>query len=202
MCDLEWRYQGQYNEHVMHYHVWGSHPATFEDDAINSFWGIDCEGQTHRHRHRQTDRQTERQTQTQTQRHTQTQRLRIFYLIPFQSKTLKIKTKKKNRKIMVLTQCPEWNLSVWRSEDTFSTAPQQSARTDWNRTGTAWVAQVSVIIVCTQTQTDTHTHTPIHTHMHMHAHTHTLTYTYNDTHTQTHSQACAYPKHAHTKYHK
>ena len=39
--------QGQYNEHVMHPHAWGSHHAKFDDDDLNSFGGIACEG--HRH---------------------------------------------------------------------------------------------------------------------------------------------------------
>ena len=47
--------QGQHNEHVMHYHAWGSYYAKFDDDNFNSFWGIICEGATHR----QTDRHTQ-----------------------------------------------------------------------------------------------------------------------------------------------
>ena len=39
--------QGQYNEHVMHSHVWGIHHAKFDDDDFNSFWGTACEGHTH-----------------------------------------------------------------------------------------------------------------------------------------------------------
>ena len=34
--------QGQYNEHMMHVHVWGSHRAKFNDD-FNSFQEIACE---------------------------------------------------------------------------------------------------------------------------------------------------------------
>ena len=32
----------------MHYHVWGSHCAKFDDDNFNSCWGIAYKGQTHR----------------------------------------------------------------------------------------------------------------------------------------------------------
>ena len=40
----------------MHYHVWGSHRAKFDDDHFNSFRGITCEAGTHKHRQtRQTD---------------------------------------------------------------------------------------------------------------------------------------------------
>ena len=39
--------QGQYNSHMMHSHVWGSHHAKFDDDDFNSFQGITCEGHTH-----------------------------------------------------------------------------------------------------------------------------------------------------------
>ena len=42
--------QGQYNEHLMPYNVWGSYCAKFDDDDFNSFWRIACEG------HRHTDR--------------------------------------------------------------------------------------------------------------------------------------------------
>ena len=41
--------QGQYNEHMMHYHVSGSHHAKFDDDDFNRFRGIAREGQTHMH---------------------------------------------------------------------------------------------------------------------------------------------------------
>ena len=41
--------QGQYNEHMMHSRVWGSHCANIDDDDFNSFREIACEGQTHRH---------------------------------------------------------------------------------------------------------------------------------------------------------
>ena len=43
--------QGQYNWHVMHAHVQGSHLAKFDDVDLNSFQGIACEGHTHRHIH-------------------------------------------------------------------------------------------------------------------------------------------------------
>ena len=41
--------QGQYNYHVMHSHVWGNLCAKFDDDDINSFRGIACEGHTQAH---------------------------------------------------------------------------------------------------------------------------------------------------------
>ena len=40
--------QGQYNEHEMHSHVWASSCAKFDDDDFNIFWGIACEGNTHK----------------------------------------------------------------------------------------------------------------------------------------------------------
>ena len=43
--------QGQYNSHVMRYHVRGRPRAKLDDDDFNSFWGIACEGNTHKQTH-------------------------------------------------------------------------------------------------------------------------------------------------------
>ena len=51
--------QGQYNYHLMHSHVWGSHRAKFDDDCFNRVGGIASEG------HTETD-QTQEQTDTDT----------------------------------------------------------------------------------------------------------------------------------------
>ena len=61
--------QVQYNWHVMHSHVWGSHRAEFDDDDFNSFRGIACDGHAHTHTHTHTHMHTHMHAHT----HTQTQ---------------------------------------------------------------------------------------------------------------------------------
>ena len=69
--------QGQYNLHMMHFYVRGSHRAKF-DNNFNSFQGIACEGHT----------------QTQMNTHTHGQTLASSTLTFSKSERLKTKRKK------------------------------------------------------------------------------------------------------------